>query len=177
MTRLMSRIGSAYPHACVLASAVVGAWLASDRYGLRADYRIESAVTAERIEALYAPQFATMTAYRAATDGGEQQRLRAALDAAFTEDPLVVEATIHVRPAGPATAYLYMHSKISRTEGSCVMRSVEQRRAGLIRCRGQAQEGAYDVVEYTRALARTEDGFVLATLALEYRELLRATNR
>ena len=173
MIAVSSRLARIYPYVCVLASAAIGLWLGSDRVGLPTDYHIETGVTAEQIETLYAPQFATMTSYHAATGEADRERWRVELDVTFAADPVVVAADVEVRQ-GRARDPLYQYSRVQRQKESCNSQSVEQRRAGLIRCHIETQDGdEYDVIRYTRALSRTEQGFVLATIALDYRELRR----
>ena len=123
---------------------------------------------------LYAEQFTQLSAYHSAADETEKTRLRSELDAAFAADEMVVEARIEIRRQRAAVGYPYSYSVAPGTDSACSMSTLEQRRAGLIRCELESPEGFWDVLEYTRAIERREDTFVLAILKLDYSDLRRS---
>jgi len=172
--RLPAFVNRTWPHLLIVLSAAVGWGLGSPRYGFPRDDHIDTQITAEAIEMLYAEQFTQLSAYHSAAGETEKTRLRSELDAAFAADEMVVEARIEIRRQRAAVGYPYSYSVAPGTDSACSMSTLEQRRAGLIRCELESPEGFWDVLEYTRAIERREDTFVLAILKLDYSDLRRS---
>jgi hypothetical protein len=155
-------------------SAAVGWGLGSPKYGFPRDDSIETVITAEAIERLYAEEIAQLSALHAAADEAEKARLRSELDAKLAADEIVVRARIETRRRRAPIDYPYSYSRVPRETGStCSMSTLEQSRAGLMRCELVSPGRTWDALEYTRAIERRDDTFVLAILTLEYADLRR----
>jgi hypothetical protein len=174
MMRSAVYIRRASPHLVVLLSAAIGWWVGSPRYGFPRDAHVDAQITAEAIEMLYAEPFTRLSAYASAADEAEKTRLRSELDALFAADKTVVGASIEIRRQGLRVAFPYSYSVVQAVSVTCSMSTPEQLRAGLIRCELESPDRRVrDVLKYTRAIERREDGFVLAILTLDYAELRR----
>jgi hypothetical protein len=172
--RFPTLLRRAWPHLVIVLAAVAGWLLGSPRYGFPRDDHIEAEITAEAIEMLYAEHFTRLSGYHAAADEAEKTLLRSELDAAFAADETVQKAAIESRRQRTPTEFPYFYSVVPpEAESACSMSTLEQRRAGLLRCELKSRNRAWDVLEYTRAIERTDDTWVLAVLTLDYAELRR----
>src|SRR3970040_286090 len=119
--RLPAFVNRTWPHLLIVLSAAVGWGLGSPRDGFPRDDHIDTQITAEAIQMLYAEQFTQLSAYHSAADETEKTRLRSELDAAFAADEMVVEARIEIRRQRAAGGYSHSHSGAPGADKACAL--------------------------------------------------------
>jgi hypothetical protein len=167
--RQLRTLRQGYPYLLVALAALLGARIGSERHGIGPDYTIDEELTAGRIAQVYTPAIAGLTAFYEQPADAKREQSRSTLAASFKSDETIVAAYVEVHPAtGPMTTE-FVYSAVNSTGSSCVMRSVEASRSGLVRCHIRTADAGRDVLRLTRPIRKTENLTAIAVLQLDYR--------